>query len=158
MIPRALAALALALAGCTSIDESPFPDVPDAAPPIDAVPLGPTLSSLWPNVLAPRCAIPCHSGGPLAAAGGLDLGADAVTARARLVDQASTSARCAGMALVRVVPGDPEASLLFAKVAAKTEATAVCGDPMPQGSARPALSTEEVEAIRQWIEDGAAGE
>ena len=48
-----------------------------------------------------------------------------------------------------VVPGDPDASYLFEKVA--SEAPRV-GDRMPIGNALDAL---DVEAIRQWIAGGA---
>ena len=46
-----------------------------------------------------------------------------------------------------VVPGDAEGSLLYQAVAGKGELK------MPPG--RPALSTEELATIKQWIQDGA---
>ncbi len=62
-----------------------------------------------------------------------------------------------------VVPGDPEASFLYAKVNNETNAYCArqmptgrdCGRVMPPGPTRRPLEPEEVELIRSWIEAGA---
>ncbi len=52
---------------------------------------------------------------------------------------------------IRVVPGDPDRSLLIVRVEA-TETTDA-GDPMPK--VYPRLTADEVEAVTQWILEGA---
>jgi hypothetical protein len=49
-----------------------------------------------------------------------------------------------------VVPGDPEASLLFLKI---SESQPPVGETMPLF--QPPLLNDEVELVRRWIEDGA---
>ena len=66
----------------------------------------------------------------------------------------ATLPACSETDLVRVVPGDAEASLLFQKV---TEAMPVCGDRMPLDPMM-ALSDEHVELLRTWIDGGAGFE
>ncbi|WP_242515898.1 hypothetical protein [Sorangium cellulosum] len=64
-----------------------------------------------------------------------------------------------------VVPGDPDKSWLYLKVADKAGAAgcqptadAQCiPGVMPPGSSGPTLSAQELEILRQWIADGAAG-
>jgi hypothetical protein len=76
-------------------------------------------------------------------------------AYAVLVDVPAMGGDCEPSGLVRVVPGDPEASLLYLKVRAKREAAAPpCGDPMPQGE-RPPITEAELAAIEGWILAGA---
>lgn len=52
----------------------------------------------------------------------------------------------------RVVPGDPDSSLLIARVEA-TETTTDVGDPMPK--VYPRLTADEVETVTRWILEGA---
>jgi hypothetical protein len=112
----------------------------------------PSLSYLNDHVFASRCTAPCHAGGDNAA-GGLDMSKDL---HARLVSVPASAAACAGAARVRVVPNDPDASLLYAKVADKIDHIAPpCGDTMPLGPDLPALSSEESDLIRRWILMGA---
>jgi len=87
----------------------------------------------------------CHGGG---GTGGLDLRPGA--AYTNLVNVAAT----ADPTRVRLVPGDEKASLLWRKVNAGTSGIDdVPGSPMPL--APPALSADEVEALRLWIRRGA---
>ena len=112
----------------------------------------PTFSTIKSQILDPKCTFACHSGGEFAA-GGLDLGTDPYGA---LLDGAITAPVCSQNPMKRVTPGDPDASLLYALVVAKVDgSSAPCGDPMPQGSDRPALSDAESESIRAWIANGA---
>ena len=95
------------------------------------------------DILAVRCAgSVCHSAGEQKAAG-LDLVSPGVADRVKNV--ASASAECGGTMLV--VPGDPGTSLLYQKV----------GDDPPCGSRMPlaqdALSEEELECVRSWIQE-----
>ena len=103
------------------------------------------------EILKPRCTFACHSGGEFAA-GGLDL---EVEPRAALVDQEATDPMCEG-AGKRVVPFEPEQSLLYLKVAARLAGEAAsCGDTMPPGPNEPPLEEDQVALIREWIEAGA---
>jgi len=52
----------------------------------------------------------------------------------------------------RVIPGDPDNSLLIARVEA-TETTTEVGDPMPK--VYPRLTPAEIETVTQWILEGA---
>ena len=97
----------------------------------------PTWANVYGNIMARRCAgAGCHVD---AAAGGLSL-ADAESAWAELVDGR------------RVVPHDPEGSVLYARVRATCAPGASC-DRMPLGL--DPLSEPEIAAIRGWIESGA---
>ncbi len=87
----------------------------------------------------------CHGG---ARSGGLDLRPE--VAHANLIDVPS-----AGDAEARVVPGDPQRSTLWRKLAAATVpgSVRIANSPMPIGAAP--LSEEELELVRLWIYGGA---
>lgn len=87
----------------------------------------------------------CHGE---AASGGLDLRPG--VSFERLIDVPSSASE-----LVRVAPGEPERSLLWLKLAAKTypDRYAAPLSPMPLGGA--ALGEAEIEALRVWIQEGA---
>ncbi len=88
----------------------------------------------------------CHGA---AIAGGLDLRAEA--SYDALIDQPAGSVPDA----VRVVPGQKDQSLLYVNLAAKTlpDQWSAPLRSMPLG-AQPALTIDELEAIREWIEYG----
>ncbi len=88
----------------------------------------------------------CHGEG---ASGGLDLRAD--VSFGALVRQPSAI----DPSIERVFPGDQERSLLYRKLAAATEATALgpLGQPMPIGL--DPLSPDQLEGIALWIRGGA---
>ncbi len=93
----------------------------------------------------------CHGS---AAAGGLELTAD--VAWQNLVEQPVTTVPEGTISgLKRVVPGQKDQSLLFLNLAAATlpELWNAPVRPMPIGL--DALSTDELEAVRLWIEQGA---
>lgn len=91
-----------------------------------------------------HCADPvCHGE---ARQGNLDLRAP--QSYDELVNAASTIST-----LKRVEPGGSELSFLYKKLAAATLGTEVEGSPMPNGLG--ALSTQELEAVRLWIYNGA---
>ena len=107
--------------------------------------LGPTLDEIQATIFTPTCATStCHS--PPTPSAGLDL-SNADTSHAALVDQASSQ----DMALMLVAPGQPENSYLVHKI----EGSQSQRQRMPAGGAQP-LSPAEIDAIRQWILDGAA--
>ena len=93
----------------------------------------------------------CHGSGQ---SGGLDLRAGA--AYDNLIDRPST----VDPARKRVEPGDPQRSVLFLKLAAKTLPEQYpadelgIGTPMPNGPV-PGLTQDELEAVRLWIYGGA---
>jgi hypothetical protein len=92
-------------------------------------------------------------GGPFChgtTAGGFVMGTPSAT-YAALVDQPASGAECADSGLKRVVPGDPDASLLYLKLAGNPP----CGDEMPPGNP---LSSDKVDLVRRWIEGGAVEE
>jgi hypothetical protein len=100
-------------------------------------------------VFAPRCTAACHSGGPDVAAGGLVLNDDP---HAVLLGKPATASACKGMGLRRVVPGDPDSSLLYLKIVSKIEGTEPpCGDGMPSGVGIEPLTAEEANLVRDWI-------
>lgn len=134
------------LAGCGG-GEEPAPPAP---------PLGPTFAHVLQDAITTkRCGAPlCHS----TVAGGFKLGPKDQL-YSQLVDQPASGAKCRPGAVdggvdggtethIRVVPGDPEASLLFLKVDHRPP----CGDAMPVSGTLP---QEQVTLIHDWIEAGA---
>lgn len=108
------------------------------------VPLAANLKSIQANIFTPSCATSgCHSGG--APAEGLLL-TDG-NSFSNLVNVTSNEVDL----LNRVEPDNADDSYLVRKV----EGTASVGLQMPRN--RPALSTEKIQAIRDWITDGALG-
>ena len=104
----------------------------------------PTLESIQNNVLTPMCS-GCHSGptsGVLPA--GMDV-SDVPASFNALVNVASLQVP----ALRRVNPGDPVNSYLIQKL----EGTHAVGDQMPSGG--PPLPQNTIDAIRDWIQQGA---
>jgi hypothetical protein len=102
------------------------------------------------GIFEPRCNQGyCHGS---AARGGLDLRAD--VAYANLLREHDADAAEPSDELEPVDPGHADESLLWLKLAAKTLGRKhVPGDPMPIGGL--ALSPDELEGIRLWIEAGA---
>jgi hypothetical protein len=87
----------------------------------------------------------CHGD---ARQGGLDLRRDASY-------ESLVGAPSSGSSFARVLPGDQRRSSLWLKLAAKTEpgTVEIAGTPMPSGL--PAITPDELEAIRLWIYAGA---
>ncbi len=98
------------------------------------------------EILAMKCSgMGCHTA--YEPAGALDLVTPGVVDR--LVNQPAAGGACAASGLILVSPEDPEASLLYLKVA---------GSP-PCGSAMPlladALSPKELSCLKDWIAEQA---
>lgn len=99
----------------------------------------PEIEALRSDIFTPGCALPtCHTS--VDAAAGLDL--QAVDLEAQLVG--APSGTCDGW--IRVVPGAPDESLLYLKIAGPVP----CGTLMPPPAGLPA---EQVACVRSWIED-----
>lgn len=137
------AALGLAIASWILLD--PVMSAPAIEP---AEPTAPSFSAIYERVLRPMgCAAAfCH--GEQSPAGALQLGSREQAYEA-LVGVAAMGLACADSGLVRVVPGDPAASLLLMKLAVQPP----CGVSMPAPDAL--LRESQITAIRRWIELGA---
>jgi len=163
-------ALALALAACTEGDEgeqSPSDAGADPGPGFDATVANPTLyefpcleaweptgastySAIFHELLCTHgCSAPyCH--GSRASSGGLSFETLPLGHASLLQSEPDPSSLCATRR--RVVPGDPEASLLYLKISGE----AGCGQPMPPPDAGwPALDEADRQRIADWIRAGA---
>ncbi len=136
------AAAPLALAGCGAgsgegLDQNGQPLV---SPPGALVP---TLASIQDNVFTVSCAVSsCHTGAGAPYGLQLDRGFSA----GNLIKVPSGQ----DPNLIRVVPFDPDASLLIQKLGDMPPV----GERMPAGGRAP-LKTATINVIRQWIQDGA---
>src|SRR5258706_16764 len=132
--PPLLAAALLTLAACGGGSG-------DSSPPAG---LQPTLDSIQANVFSVSCAVSgCHTGG--SAPYGLQL--DPGFSAGNLIDVRSGQ----DSNLIRVVPGDPDASLLIQKL----DGTQTVGERMPAGGRAPP-TTATINLIRPLIHDRAA--
>jgi hypothetical protein len=105
----------------------------------------PTFSYLYNNVFTMCRDVRCHGGG----LAGFNL-ATVETGYASLINQpAKPTAQCAKLDKLRVVPGDPDNSLLYLKLTVD----APCGQQMPPGGQLPDAKRE---LVRLWIANGAA--
>lgn len=103
-----------------------------------------TFTEVYDEILFPRCAESiCHGG----AAGELDL-TTRDGAYLALVGVQAAGPQCMSSGMVRVAPGDPDASLLYDKLSS----TPSCGERMPIGTP---LTDAELARIASWIAAGA---
>ena len=137
--------MTLALPACGAgsgegLDQNGPPPSGGGAPPGG---LAPTLASIQDNVFTVSCAVPgCHCGAGAQHGLRLDPGFSAGS----LINVASPR----DPNLIRVVPGDPDASFIIQKL----DGTQTVGARMPDGG--PYLTTATVNVIRQWIQNGAS--
>jgi hypothetical protein len=104
--------------------------------------LAPTLSSIQANVFSVSCAVAgCHGGSSAQFGLRLDPGFSA----GNLINVPSPRAPN----LIRVVPGNPDASFLIQKL----EGTQSLGERMPLFG--PYLPQSTIDVIREWIRNGA---
>jgi len=149
-----IAALALCACGDTA---RPFA-VANAPVDPSTCPSGvqPTFSSIYENVLKPICT-GCHQTSVAAAYGHLDLSLTPPGANyAQLVDVPAhdDAASNPPPGLLRVKPGDPDASLLWIKLTLKSSQDPRYGSGMPQD--RPGVLCQQVtDTVRAWIQAGA---
>lgn len=106
--------------------------------------LAPTLSSIQENIFTPICTR-CHTG----AAAPLGMPLDEGVARQNLVGVASVQFPT----LLRVNPGEPDSSYIVWKIEGRP---GLVGGRMPLGL-QP-LSQEQVAAVKEWIDGGAAND
>jgi hypothetical protein len=141
-VRAAIAIVTLALAACGAgsgegLDQNGQPLGPPRAE------LQPTLASIQDNVFTVTCAVPgCHGGAGAQQGLRLDPGFSA----GNLISVPSPR----DPNLIRVVPGDPDASFIIQKLQGTD---GLLGDRMPDGG--PYLTTATINVIRQWIQDGA---
>ena len=141
------AAILAALVACGTAND---------APRVEAV--QPTFSSLRANVFGTGTCTTCHAPGGFAGfpndvAGGLDFSAPAAAVYASLVN-APAQGPGAATAATRVVPRDPDHSLLFLKVTSTAVNQPGFGGGMPLGAGG-SLPQATKDAIRAWIAAGA---
>lgn len=136
------------------------PDAPDTKP--DAkdvkdttpdVPPPPTFAEVWTQVInAPVygcAAMKCHGTKPDSP--GLDLFTSQATAYDRLINKPGKFIGCKSKILV--VPGDPDASVLYTKVAPDVDVT--CGVKMPEAVDSTGILQADADLIKAWILAGA---
>ncbi len=134
-----VATLALAACGAGSGEGLDQNGQPLRPPPAG---LQPTLASIQDNVFTVTCAVSgCHGGAGAQQGLRLDPGFSA----GNLINVASPR----DPNLIRVIPGNPDASFIIQKL----EGTQTLGDRMPDGG--PYLPQSTIDVIRQWIQDGA---
>lgn len=137
MTPRlaAFALFAVLLAGCEHADAL-GPEEPDE----------PTFTAVQEQIFSRSCALSgCHAGAsaPL----GLDLSAGQAYANTVGVPSVEVPD------LLRIAPGDPDASYLVKKVQGDPD---IVGGRMPLG--RDPLPQAQIDLLRDWIEAGAAND
>ncbi|HEY0940944.1 MAG TPA: hypothetical protein VGE08_12660 [Steroidobacter sp.] len=137
-----IGAMTCALSGCagdgTGLDTNGRPLDGNGGDGSDT--LQPTFQSIQEQVFTPICTA-CHAG----AAAPLGLRLEAGASYALLVNASSVEVP----ALMRVQPGNPDASYLIQKL----EGTAAVGGRMPLNGTP--LPQATIDVIRQWITDGA---
>jgi hypothetical protein len=109
-------------------------------------PSGPSFSAVYKTVFVSCQNKACHGGRD-----GLGLRMETRDAAyASLINQpaSETVGMCGGKSLVLIVPGKPEASLVFLKVAGAPP----CGGPMPPGGSP---TPDDVAQLKDWILAGA---
>jgi hypothetical protein len=121
-----------------------------SAPAVDNGPPA-TFTEIYDSILSTqtdsRCNF-CHSMPASQVSNGMfHTGKDKTETYASILDRISTSEACSGRSVI--VPGDPEQSLLYLKIAGAPP----CGNRMPLGGK--ALSATQVQMIRSWIAAGA---
>jgi hypothetical protein len=113
---------------------------------------GSSFAQLQASVFTTSCAVSgCHVAASAAASGNLALTSDVAYANLVNVMPTNLSARQDG--LRRVVPGNPDNSLLYHKVSIGGHSHADYGNTMPVGASP--LTQGQVDFIRKWIEAGA---
>lgn len=138
-LTRALVVLVVGAAACagegTGLDQfgRPLGEPPG--------PLQPTFSSIQSHILTPICT-QCHAG----AAAPLGLSLEASGSYGNLVNVASVELP----SLLRIKPGAPDSSYLVLKLEGSS---AIVGGRMPLGL--PALSSEAIRTVRDWVAAGA---
>ena len=107
----------------------------------------PTFTAIYNEILVGSCALSfCHDG-PINPMPLLD----PASSYTQIVNAQANGPLCGNMGLIRVVPGNPDMSLLYLKV---EQPVPVCGNPMP-GSGKGSLTAQQIAQIKSWIMMGA---
>jgi hypothetical protein len=129
----------------------PTPVGTPSPPPTPSAGGSTTFTAVYDRVIAVNC-LGCHGEVPSPEAGVL-LMATRQQAYAQLVNVPASGIACAGGGRIRVIPGNPDGSLMFNKV---SRAQPACGLPMPAPTG--GLPGPDVQLIRDWILAGAAND
>lgn len=158
---RWIQALPLILIGCMAAPQgvrpggsspSPTPTAdPTQAPTPTPTPTAARFSTIQSNILQPKCS-GCHSTTTTNKWAYSANQATLWTTMTGTVTYATTpTSPRAYYGQARVVPGDPEKSVLYIKVASSSFSVPDYGNPMPGA----ALTASEIDLIRNWILAGA---
>ena len=150
-------ALTVAAVGACDDYDTQVPPTPFA---VCAHGIAPTFASIQAKVLTVSCGTAgsaCHSSEGAIYSGGLDLAADAYRNLLGTDGKGAPANNIEGdvTGLLRVAPGNPDASFLLIKLITTTKTDAHHGAGMPFDSPGD-VCPETLAAIRAWIADGAA--
>jgi hypothetical protein len=113
----------------------------------------PTYATDIAPILMANCE-PCHT---TEAKGGFNWSYDTLVTNSDITSELAGTCKYIDASKLRVVPGDPDHSLLWMKLALdqhQLEANG-CGDHMPQAPSPHVLTTAQLDTIRRWIVQGA---
>jgi hypothetical protein len=127
------------------------PDPTDAAAP--PVVTNPTFAEHIAPIIATNCE-PCHT---TQAKAGFNWTYDTLVTNSTITSALAGTCKYIDASHHRVIPGDPDHSLLWIKVALDQHQNSAngCGDAMPQSPSPHILTTLELDMIRAWIVQGA---
>jgi hypothetical protein len=113
----------------------------------------PTYAADIAPILATNCA-PCHT---TDAAAGYNWSYDTLVTNSAITSPLAETCKYIDDSNRRVVPGDPDHSLLWIKLALDQHQNSAngCGDHMPQEGSGHILTTAQLDTIRRWIVQGA---
>ena len=146
LVFAALAPLLVACSGGSASGDKGDANSDDAGDP-GAPTYAPTFTAIYNEILVPSCALSfCHDGpiNPMPLLG-------QASSYMQIVNAQANGPLCGNMGLTRVVPGNPDMSLLYLKV---EQPVPVCGNPMP-GSGKGSLDARQLAQIKSWIMMGA---
>jgi hypothetical protein len=125
------------------------PDVGVTAPP----PAVPSFAKDIAPIIASKCS-PCHT---TDAKAGLNWTYDTLVTNTNVTNAATKACTYISQPPKRVIPGDPDHSLLWTKMTLDTTQATVhgCGDPMPPPTSGKVLLTPELDMFHAWIQQGA---
>jgi hypothetical protein len=104
-------------------------------------------------IIAKQCS-PCHT---TDAKGGANWTYDTLVTNTNVTNAATMKCTYISQPAKRVIPGDPDHSLLWAKLTLDHEQATVhgCGEPMPPPTSGKVPTTRDLDAIHDWIAQGA---
>jgi hypothetical protein len=113
----------------------------------------PTYAADIAPILEVNCA-PCHT---TDAAAGFNWSYDTLVTNSAITSPLAETCKYIDDSNRRVVPGDPDHSLLWIKLALDQHQNSAngCGDHMPQEGSGHILTTAQLDTIRRWIVQGA---